>query len=82
MDIDQVITNNVDDLIGHPVAYNELVTYGVWWPSLMSINGGFYKFKSGGKCKNLWDKFRENPEYWQLKNFKSMVKYKIQNFFP
>ena len=31
MDIDQVITNNVDDLLNHPVDDNELVTYGQWW---------------------------------------------------
>ena len=70
MDIDQVITNNVDDLIGHPVAYNELVTYGVWWPSLMSINGGFYKFNSGN-FNYIWDDFAETPEYWQMYYFRN-----------
>jgi len=64
MDIDQVITGNVDGLIGHPVQDNELVTYGVWWNATIDINGGFYKFKSGS-LKFIWDDFIKNPEYWQ-----------------
>ena len=76
MDIDKVIVGNVDHIIGRPVGENELLSYKKWWgftSDWLPLNGGFYKFKSGGKCKNLWDKFRENPEYWQLKYFKSMV---------
>ena len=65
MDIDQVITGNVDDLIGYPVSDNELVTYGQWWENKLGINGGFYKFKSGS-LKFIWDDFALNPEYWQL----------------
>ena len=65
MDIDQVITNNVDDLIGHKVNENELVTYDSWWSKDLKINGGFYKFKSGS-LKYVWDDFALNPEYWQL----------------
>ena len=65
MDIDQVITNNIDDLIGYPVYDNELITYGIWWKSLLQTNGGFYKFKSGS-LKYVWDDFIENPEYWQM----------------
>tara|TARA_Y100001937_G_C7115994_1_gene330148 strand:- start:577 stop:1320 length:744 start_codon:yes stop_codon:yes gene_type:complete len=70
MDIDQIITGNIDDLIGHPVSNNELVTYGVWWPALMSINGGFYKFNSGN-FNYIWDDFAENPEYWQMYYFRN-----------
>jgi hypothetical protein len=69
MDIDQVITNNVDDLIGHPVQENELVTYGIWWESKLKTNGGFYKFKSGS-LKFVWDDFIKNPEYWQNHYYK------------
>ena len=65
MDIDQVITGNVDDLIGHTVSDNELITYGQWWENKLGINGGFYKFKSGS-LKFIWDDFALNPEYWQL----------------
>ena len=65
MDIDQIITGNVDDLIGHPVSDNELVTYGIWWDSVIGINGGFYKFKSGS-LDYVWNDFVLNPEYWQM----------------
>ena len=65
MDIDQLIVNNIDELLGHPVSDNELVTYGQWWENKLGINGGFYKFKSGS-LKFLWDDFALNPEYWQL----------------
>ena len=41
MDIDQVITGNIDDLIGYPVLDNEIITYGQWWDSKLKINGGF-----------------------------------------
>jgi len=77
MDIDQIITGNVDDLIGHPVQENELITYGIWWNSeeliekglALETNGGFYKFKSGS-LKYVWDNFIENPEYWQMHYYK------------
>ena len=65
MDIDQKIVGNVDDLLGHPVSENELVTYGQWWENKLGINGGFYKFKSGS-LKFVWDDFALNPQYWQL----------------
>lgn len=65
MDIDQVIVNNVDELIGHPVKEDQLITYGQWWENKLGINGGFYKFKSGN-LKYIWDDFITNPDYWQL----------------
>ncbi len=65
MDIDQTITNNIDELIGHKVNDNELITYDSWWDKDLKINGGFYKFKSGS-LKFVWDRFTENPEYWQM----------------
>ena len=78
MDIDQIVVGNVDDLIGHPVSDNELVSYGVWWNQKpnpfadrdpLPINGGVYKFKSGS-LKFVWDEFALNPEYWQLHYYK------------
>ena len=47
MDIDQVITNNIDELINFPVSDNEFISYGTWWPQKIKVQGGFYKFKSG-----------------------------------
>ncbi len=65
MDIDQVITGNVDDLIGFPVKDNELISYGQSWDNKLKLNGGFYKFKSGS-LKKIWDDFSLNPNYWQM----------------
>jgi hypothetical protein len=73
MDIDQVITNNVDDLLNHPVNDNELVSYGQWWDNKgIKLNGGFYKFKSGS-LKSIWDDFSLNPEFWQLNYYNTGV---------
>ena len=65
MDIDQVILKNVDELLGMRVNRKQIVTYGQWWENKLGINGGFYKFRSGG-AKAIWDDFTRNPEYWQL----------------
>ena len=72
MDIDQVITNNVDDLLNHPVEDNELITYGQWWDNKLKLNGGFYKFKSGS-LKSIWDDFSLNPEFWQLNYYNTGI---------
>ena len=70
MDIDQIITNNIDDLLGWEIKENELLTYGSWWSSGFDINGGFYKFKSGS-LKFVWDEFISSANFWQEKYFKS-----------
>ena len=69
MDIDQIITGNVDDMIGWPVADNELVSYNKWWGGEPKLNGGFLKFKSGS-CQIFWDTFIRAPEDWQLHYYK------------
>tara|TARA_Y100000004_G_scaffold70406_1_gene79139 strand:- start:693 stop:1820 length:1128 start_codon:yes stop_codon:yes gene_type:complete len=70
MDIDQVIVNNIDDMIGYPVADNELVSYNKWWGGKPKLNGGFLKFKSGSRCQIIWDTFIRAPEDWQLHYYK------------
>lgn len=90
MDIDQVIVGNVDEIIGYPVGDNELVSYNKWWGGdskyrhkSVSLNGGFYKFKSG-HCKSIWDTYIRSPKDWQLNYYlKGIVHYKYfgeQNF--
>ena len=64
MDIDQVITNNVDDLIGHKVNKNELVTYDSWWSKDLKINGGFYKFYPED-TKVLYNLFKNDKRFWE-----------------
>jgi len=85
MDIDQVIVNNVDDMIGYPVGDNELVSYDKWWGGhqKLKMNAGFMKFKSG-QLKIIWDTFIRAPEDWQLNYYrKGIVHHKYygeQNF--
>ena len=88
MDIDQVIVNNVDDMIGYPVADNELVSVDKWWGGKgysrkPRLNGGFLKFKSG-RLRFIWDEFKNDPNYWQLHYYNiGKVHYKYygeQNF--
>ena len=84
MDIDQVIVSNIDSIIGYPVGDNEIVSYNKWWGSNgPSLNGGFYKFKSG-HCKVIWDTYIRAPKDWQLSYYKNgIVHYKYfgeQNF--
>ena len=87
MDIDQLIVSNVDKLLAYPVHEKQLVSYKKWWDPNpnppVSINGGFYKFKSGSlNC--VWNKFIEDPEYWQLHFYnQNVVQHKYygeQNF--
>ncbi len=78
MDIDQIIVNNVDDMIGYPVGDNELVSYNKWWGNSPTprLNGGFYKFKSG-HLTDFWKNFIKCPEEWQLNYYKKgIVHYK------
>mgnify|MGYP001253479761 CR=1 FL=1 len=84
MDIDQVIVGNVDYIIGHPVGDNEIVSYDKWWGGKgPTINGGFYKFKSG-HCRAIWDRYIKSPIDWQLSYYRNgIVHYKYfgeQNF--
>ncbi len=86
MDIDQIIVNNIDKIIGWPVADNELVSYDKWWGGYqiidgqyknrktygLKLNGGFYKFKSSS-CQIIWDEFIKCPEVWQLHYFKNNI---------
>ena len=76
MDIDQVIVNNIDDMIGYPVGQNELVSYNKWWggkPTYgLKLNAGFLKFRSG-QLKIIWDEFIKSPEDWQLNWYKTGV---------
>jgi len=76
MDIDQLIVSNIDNLLKYPVQDGQLVSYNKWWDTNpkppVSINGGFYKFKSGSlNC--VWNKFIEDPEYWQLHYYSQNV---------
>lgn len=77
MDIDQVIVSNIDEMLSYPVDDNELVSYGKWWnDTKLTLNGGWYKFKSGS-FKYIWNEFIKNVEYYQLRYYnKGIVHHK------
>lgn len=70
MDIDQVIVNNIDKMIGWPVSDNELVTYNSWWNAKLPINGGWYKFKSN-TVNGIWNDFIRGVKYWPTHYYNS-----------
>jgi len=77
MDIDQVVLSNIDEMLTWPVSDNEIISYKKWWnDTKMTINGGWYKFKSGS-LQYIWDEFIKGPDFWQLYYYKqNIVHYK------
>lgn len=72
LDIDQLVVSNIDEMVNWCVADYELVSYNKWWGTQCSINGGWYKFRSG--CMQfIWDKFNDYPEYWQTYYFRNSI---------
>lgn len=69
MDIDILITGNLDDLLDYEVQKNCLGAFPRWWqPYGSNINGGFYKINPGPNIWSISDKFYSNPEFW-LKHY-------------
>lgn len=73
MDIDMIITQNIDDILTYPVNEKEFAAVFRWWSMRTNwcpINGGFQKFKSGA-TNHIWKKFISMPQYW-AKHFSSI----------
>jgi hypothetical protein len=69
MDIDQVIISDITEMVTYPIKDNQLITYHKWWGGdEIRINGGWYKFKAGA-LQEVWEKFKQDPEKWQLHYF-------------
>lgn len=67
LDIDYVILNNLDDILGWQLELHQFGCQERWWSKLTHfcrINGGFQMFYQG-QTKHLYDKFYEDPQYWQ-----------------
>lgn len=68
MDVDVILNGNYMDMINYPIERGEFVCMNAWWTDTAKqeycINGGFYKYYPKD-CKYIWDKFMEDPEYWQ-----------------
>jgi hypothetical protein len=65
MDIDFLITGNLDELFDYPLPDNTLAAFPRWWRNGgCKINGGFYKINPGPDLLATVDKFYSNPELW------------------
>jgi len=66
MDIDMLITQNIDDILTFPVSEKEFGAIYRWWSirtNWCPINGGIQKFKHG-TTHHIWKKFLSMAEYW------------------
>lgn len=68
MDIDILLQGDYMDMINYPIERGQFVCMNAWWQDTAKeeycINGGFYKYYPKD-CKYIWDKFMDDPEYWQ-----------------
>ena len=65
MDIDFIITSNLDELFNYELEKDHLGVFPRWWRSGgCPINGGFYKINPGNNINQVSDKFYSNPEFW------------------
>jgi hypothetical protein len=65
MDIDILVTGNLDELINYEVPENTLAAFPRWWRrGGCPINGGFYKINPGPNIWSVVDKFYSDPEFW------------------
>lgn len=73
MDIDILLINDYKKIFEYPIEKGQFLTIDSWWLdtrfSRFTINGGFYKYYPTD-CKYIYDKFMENPEYYQSKYIK------------
>lgn len=66
MDIDILITSNLDELFDYEIPENSLAAFPRWWDIELGckINGGFYKINPGPNIVSVADKFYSDPEFW------------------
>ena len=65
MDIDFVITSNLDELFDYNIPYNSFAAFPRWWRNGgCTINGGFYKINPGPNIFSVVDKFYSDPNLW------------------
>ncbi len=69
MDIDVVVTGNVDDIINFDLPKGNFGACDKWWGS-NKFNGGFQMFYQG-ETKYLRDEFLKDPKHWQSFYFRT-----------
>lgn len=70
MDIDILLINDYKKIFEYPIEPGQFLAMPGWWRDTegtrFSINGGFYKYYPKD-CRYIYEKFMEQPEYWQRK---------------
>ena len=64
IDIDMLFTNDYKELFEYPIKRGQFLAMGSWWNESININGGFFKYYPKD-CRYIFDKFMEDPRYWQ-----------------
>tara|TARA_B110000503_G_scaffold135335_1_gene215734 strand:- start:6024 stop:6704 length:681 start_codon:yes stop_codon:yes gene_type:complete len=65
MDIDIIVTSNIDDIIDHNMNADCVRAFPRWWTKGgCRINGGFYKVNPGPSVEMAMEKFYDDPEFW------------------
>jgi len=68
LDIDVLLVNDYKKLFDYPIERGEFLSIPGWWRDTSKnnykINGGFFKYYPK-ECKYIYDKFIEDPIYWQ-----------------
>ena len=68
MDIDVVLVNDYKKLFDYPIKKGQFLSIPGWWRDTSGkkhkINGGFFKYYPKD-CKYIYDRFMQQPIYWQ-----------------
>ena len=68
LDIDVLLVNDYKKLFDYPIERGEFLSIPGWWRDTSKnnykIKGGFFKYYPK-ECKYIYDKFIEDPIYWQ-----------------
>jgi len=69
LDIDWVVTQNIDDILNYDIQSGEFVSINRWWSyrkNICPLNGGFQMFHNGD-TDHLWHTFDMRREHWMAK---------------
>jgi hypothetical protein len=68
LDIDVLLINDYKKLFNYPIKRGEFLSISGWWRDTSKnnykINGGFFKYYPK-ECKYIYNKFMQDPIYWQ-----------------
>ncbi len=66
MDIDTILVNDYNCVFEYPIERGQFLAHPNWWANnpRQKINGGFFKYYPKD-CRYIFDKFMQNPQYWQ-----------------